>query len=248
MRKLKWIALTISGIFLIGLVGFTFWATNTPTPMAEAQMALASDEEVEVQSKPWLVFQPTGDAPTAGLVFYPGGRVDPRAYAPAARRIAQSGYLVVVAPMPLNLAVFGVDRAREVISAFPGIRHWAIAGHSLGGAMAANFADQNPDLVDGIALWAAYPANKVDLSDQDIEAVSIYATRDGLASLSDIQSSLSRLPPETRWVAIEGGNHAQFGWYGPQAGDQEAGISREDQQNQIVQATLKLLDSIDSQR
>jgi hypothetical protein len=47
-------------------------------------------------------------------------------------------------------------------------------------------------------------------------------------------------------VPIEGGNHAQFGWYGTQAGDGQATISREAQQAQIVDATTALLASVGS--
>jgi hypothetical protein len=42
-------------------------------------------------------------------------------------------------------------------------------------------------------------------------------------------------------VAVQGGNHAQFGWYGPQDGDNAPAISREAQQGQVVEATLALL-------
>jgi len=70
--------------------------------MSEALEALDSDEIVTVQNEPWLVFQPAQETPTTGSDFYPGGRVDPRAYAPAAYKIAENGYLVVIVPMPLN--------------------------------------------------------------------------------------------------------------------------------------------------
>jgi len=248
MRKLKWIALILGIMLLLGVMSFAIWAMNPPQLMPEAQAALISDESVEVQSEPWLIFQPTKGTPDAGLILYPGGRVDPRAYAPAARIIAKSGYLVVVVPMPLNLAVFGADQAENVISSFREIRYWAIGGHSLGGAMAARFAAQNPDSIDGIVLWASYPANSNGLSTSNLKAVSIYGTRDGLSSFTQILASRTLLPSDTRWVAIEGGNHAQFGWYGPQAGDNEAAISRADQQDQILRATLELLASLDREQ
>src|SRR3990170_1004030 len=131
MRKLKWIALILGIMLLLGVMSFAIWAMNPPQLMPEAQAALISDESVEVQSEPWLIFQPTRGTPDTGLILYPGGRVDPRAYAPEARIIAESGYLVVVVPMPLNLAVFGADQAGNVISAFPDVDHWVIGGHSL---------------------------------------------------------------------------------------------------------------------
>ena len=95
--------------------------------------------------------------------------------------------------------------------------------------------------VRGLVLWAAYPAGSDDLSGYQLATGSIYGTRDGLATLDEIDASRPLLPPDTQWTAIQGGNHAQFGWYGPQSGDNEATISREEQQAQIVEATLQLL-------
>jgi dienelactone hydrolase len=242
LKRLWWI---LPLILVLALAGFVIWALAVPSPMPEALAALQSDEQVQVQQEPFLVFRPVGVEPTTGLILYPGGRVDARAYAPAARAIAQAGYLVVIPPMPLNLAVFAPDRAAEVMQAFPEIEHWAVGGHSLGGAMAARFADQHPEAVDGLALWASYPAASNDLSDASLTVTSISGTRDGLSTPDKIEASRALLPADTEWVAIEGGNHGQFGWYGLQRGDGEATISREDQQEQIVGATIDLLSRLD---
>lgn len=244
MRRLKWVFLGIGILLLLSLSGFIIWAMNPASAMPEAQQAMISDNMVEVQKDPWLVFQPTGESPETGLIIYPGGRVDPVAYAPAARKIAENGYLVVIVPMPLNLAVFGANQAKEIVSAFPEVQNWVIAGHSLGGAMAARFADMNPDSIDGLVLWAAYPAESNDLSTSDLKTMSISGTQDGLSTPAKIQASLSLLPTDTQVVAIQGGNHGQFGWYGFQSGDNEATITRSDQQEQIIQATLALLESV----
>jgi len=223
------------------VAAFVIWANTGPAPMPEAQAALQSDEQVRVESGPWLLFQPVGVEPTTGLVLYPGGRVDPRAYAPAARALAAEGYLVAIVPMPLDLAVLAPDRAADVMAAFPNVEKWVIGGHSLGGAIAARFAHQNPGMVHGLVLWASYPATSDDLSDRDMLVASIYGTQDGLATGDKIAASRPLLPSATNWVAIQGGNHAQFGWYGPQDGDNEASVSRQEQQSQIVAATLDLL-------
>lgn len=215
--------------------------------MPEALAALQSDDQVQVETEPWLLFRPVGEEPTTGLILYPGGRVDPRAYAVAARALAGEGYQVVIVPMPLNLAVLAPGRVAEVMAAFPEVKHWAVGGHSLGGSMAARFAHQNPGVVQGLALWASYPASGNDLSDHHLIATSIYGTRDGLATEEKIAASRTLLPPDTRWVPIEGGNHAQFGWYGPQAGDNPASISRQVQQEQIVAATLALLSQLEDE-
>ena len=192
-----------------------------------------------------MAFSPVGADPSAGLVLYPGGRVDYRAYAPAARAIASEGFLVVIVPMPFGLAVLAPERALEIAEAYPEVDKWAIGGHSLGGAMAARFAYQHPELVEGLVLWASYPAANDDLSSRDIEVTSIYGTRDGLATFEDIDDSRPLLPAGTRWVAIEGGNHAQFGWYGEQRRDNEATISRALQQQQVIETTVELMRRLD---
>jgi pimeloyl-ACP methyl ester carboxylesterase len=234
-------------VFLIVLAlvvgGFVVWAESTPRPMPEALEALAASaqtDEVVVSTQSWLVFRPRDLEPLTGLVLYPGGRVDPRSYAPAARDIAAEGHLVVIVPMPLNLAFFAPGRATAVIDAFPDVKHWAIGGHSLGGAMAARFAYQQPSAIEGLVLWAAYPAEGNTPAEHQRAVVSIYGTLDGLATPVEIDASRPLLPSDTGWVAIEGGNHAQFGWYGTQAGDNAATISREAQQQMVVSGTAHL--------
>ncbi|NIV33797.1 MAG: alpha/beta hydrolase [Anaerolineae bacterium] len=244
MRFLKRWWWLLPAVLILILGGFLVWAGTAAAPMPEALAALQSDAQVEVDTDPWLVFRPVAEDPAVGLVFYPGGRVDPRAYAPAARALAQEGYVAVIVPMPLNLAFFAPDRAAEVMAAFPQVQDWAVGGHSLGGAMSARFAYQNPEMVGGLALWAAYPASGDDLSRYSLVVTSIYGTLDGLATEEKIEASRPLLPPDTSWVAIEGGNHAQFGWYGPQSGDNPATISRAEQQEQVVAATLALLSDL----
>jgi len=226
-------------------LGFVLWANNPLPAMPEAIAALESDAAVTVTQGDWITFAPTGATPTTGLIFYPGGRVDPRAYAPPLRALAAAGYYVALVPMPLNLAVFGVDRANAVIAANPQIEQWALGGHSLGGAMSAAFIDGNPGVMDGLFFWAAFPADNNDLSDQPaLHVSSIYGTLDGLATVDEVQASQRLLPAAAVFVPIEGGNHAQFGYYGDQPGDNPATISREEQQLQVIAATAALLETI----
>jgi hypothetical protein len=246
LKKRWWLILI--GILATAMIGFVAWGLIIPTPMPEAIAAMQSDNQVKVTSKPWLVFQPVDGMPTTGFIIYPGGRVDPRAYAPQAHEIASKGYLVVIVPMPLNLAVFGSNKASKVIDEFPNIENWVIGGHSLGGSMAALYAYNHSDQIDGLVLWASYPASSNDLSNSNLKVVSISASLDGLATPDKIEASRQLLPADTTWVNIIGGNHAQFGWYGSQAGDETATISRTDQQTQVVRATLELLNSIDDMR
>jgi hypothetical protein len=238
------ILLAVAGLLIILVAAFVAWGSTPAQPMPEALAALQSNPQANVTSGKWLTFQSAGEQPSTGFILYPGGRVDYRAYAPAAQAIAEEGYLVVIVRMPLNLAVFNPQAALGVIAAHPEIKHWAVGGHSLGGSMAANFVYTHPGAVEGLVLWASYPAASNDLSRSDVRVLSISGMLDGLSTPVKIAASRPLLPAVTTWVPIEGGNHAQFGWYGAQAGDDPATISREEQQGQIVMATLEFLGSL----
>jgi hypothetical protein len=243
----KWKALprkAKAGILILaflggGVLGFVIWAETPNPPMAEAIAALQSDTEVTVSTSPFITFTPAGSTPATGFIFYPGGRVDERSYAPAAREIAKAGYLVVITPMPLNLAVFAISKGREAVAAYPAITKWAIGGHSLGGSMAAELVSQDPALFDGLIFWASYPAG--NLSSLAVKVLSISASNDGLSTPGKILASHANLPSGATYVEIAGGNHGQFGWYGDQPGDNPATISRVTQQGIIVASTSAFL-------
>jgi hypothetical protein len=242
LKRILWLA---AALILIAAAGFVIWGLTPSQPMPQALSALESDQAVTVTQGRWLVFSPVQPAqPETGLIFYPGGHVDTRAYAPQAHAVAAQGYLVIIPQMPLNLAVLNVNAADEIIRAYPRVKNWAIGGHSLGGAMAAAFLYQHPQAADGLVLWASYPAAGNSLADSELKVVSISASRDGLSTPAKITASKTLLPVSTRWVQIMGGDHAQFGWYGAQSGDLPAEISREEQQAQTVNATLALLGEI----
>lgn len=242
MRRITKVGVLVIIVLLAaGIIGYLVWTSNPYQPMPEALEALKSDARVQVETDGWLIFRSRTSEPTIGFIFYPGALIDARAYAPAAHAIASSGYLVVIVPMPFNLALFDSNRAAQVIAKFPSIRRWAIGGHSLGGVAAAMFVKNHPDTVGAIAFWASYPADS--LSDTRVAAASIYGTNDG--SVDQLLKARSLMPPLTRWVAIDGGNHGQFGYYGLQAGDGTATITREEQQRQIVSATVELLSRIE---
>lgn len=243
----KWLRALLSGflaLLLLGSGGFVLWASNPLPAMPEALAALQSDEQVDVRVEGnRLSFVPRSNSPNTAFIFYPGGRVDERAYAPLAHEIAAQGFLVVIVRMPLNLAVFNPNAAEAVLETYPQIQQWVVGGHSLGGSMAANYARQNLSKVNGLILLASYPASSADLSKTDLAVLSIYATQDRLATVEKIRASEALLPPTTEWVAIEGGNHAQFGWYGEQPGDGLATLSRQEQHRQTLSAIVNFLQS-----
>ncbi len=243
-RILRKLWLEIFGFFMALAIAFLAWSLIIPAPMAQAKDAARPDYEVLVSRGQWWVFRPILVTPTAGFIIYPDTRVDPRAYAPQAHALAAQGFLVVIVPMPLNLTIFGSERATQVIDSFPEIKYWAIGGHAQGGVMAASYAYKHPGKVQGLVLWAASPSRSANLSGKAIQVISISASLDGITTPKKVDASHSLLPASTIWAVIVGGNHAQFGWYGTQVRDNPAAISRETQQSQVLQATLDFLKSI----
>lgn len=246
MRKkwLKRIAIGLLSLLLLGSIAFIAWGLDPLEAMPIALNALESDNKVLVIPKTRMVFTPQTLTDKTGVIIYPGGHVDPRAYAPLAKAIAKEGYLVILPRMPLNLAIFGINKAQEIMQANPQIEIWVIGGHSLGGAMAAEYVAKNPNEMAGLFLWASYSAENTDLSQlENLNVLSIYGTEDG--SVEALRQSRERLPDTVTWVEMEGANHAQFGWYGLQPGDGVAAISREMQQAIILEETLQFLASID---
>ena len=240
-RVLQRVLLALLAVLLVAGAAVYAYAGHPAQPTERALAALSADSAVSVFSGRWLEFRPATAKPTAGLVIYPGGLVDYRAYAPIAHAVAVQGYFVAIVPMPLGLAVLAPNRALEVIAAHPEIERWAVGGHSLGGSMAATFAKGHPDLVEGLVLWASYPAQWDDLSRSGLAVASIYGTNDGLATGAKIDASRALLPADTAWVEIPGGNHAQFGSYGAQSGDNPASIGEVEQQALVASATIDLL-------
>jgi dienelactone hydrolase len=238
---IKRISLTVLTLLIVATAAFVIWAENPLDAMPEAITALESDADVLVTDKDWMVFSPADGTPETGVIIYPGGHVDPRAYSPLAKEIARAGYLVVLPPVPLNLAFTAINVADEIMAANPAVEHWYVGGHSLGGSMAAEYVAANADKVDGLFLWASYSAESTDLSAiPGLQVLSIYGTENGGAE--EIRLSKERSPADTTWVEMQGGNHAQFGWYGIQPGDGVATISHEEQQAWIWEETLAFIE------
>ena len=244
MKLFKRILLGLLAVTVISAFAFTLWAKTPSQPTETALQALRSDAQVTVtQQNGFITFEPVTQRTTTGFIFYPGGRVDYRAYAPVLRKIAEQGYFVALVKVNLNLAFFDINAADKVIATYPQIERWGIGGHSLGGVAAAIYTKDNLDTIRAIAFLASYPADD-SLKDTNILVTSIYGTNDGLSTGGKIEASKALLPAHTQYIAIDGGNHGQFGSYGEQAGDNAASISAEEQWDQIATATVRMLASL----
>ncbi len=159
--------------------------------------------------------------PRAGLIFYPGGKVDHRAYAPLLQELASKGVLAVLVEMPLRLAVLdqnaAADVREELAEQYPAVTDWYLGGHSLGGSMAAAHAAKNTDSYRGVILLASYSTK--DLTDSGLRVLTVRGGSDGILDEGKYHHNLANLPEGYVERVLPGANHAGFGSYGHQPGD-----------------------------
>lgn len=242
---IRWIWVRVG--LLAGVV-FVGWSLLAYRATGVARAALTSDARVEVTDRQdhW-VFAPRGQTADAGLIFYAGALVDPVAYAPLARAVAERGYPVLLVELPRRAAFGGADGAAPLTRAInatlglPEVKEWVVAGHSRGGKVAATLARTNAGALAGLVLIGTSHPRDFSLANSRLQVTQIYGTRDTVADVEKVHQARRNLPPATRDVRIDGGNHSQFGHYGFQPGDWPATISREEQQRITVDALVTVL-------
>ena len=208
-------------------------AGSGPSPSAKPSLSSVTDEPTAI------TLTPEGRSATTGLVFYPGARVEARAYVDILKLAADAGFLVVILKEPLNLSLLDGNQAGSAMAAHPEVTTWAVGGHSLGGVSASSFAKGNTE-VAGLLLYASYPLDSLR-ERAGLKVASISGTKDGLSTPAKVDASRALLPDDTTFVAVEGGNHAFFGNYGPQPGDGEPAVGRDVAQAEISRATVQFL-------
>ena len=184
-----------------------------------------------------VVFEPAGAK--VGFIFYPGGKVEHNAYQPLMADLAREGVLCVLVEMPFNLAVLDVNAADGIMAQYPEIEEWYIGGHSLGGSMAAAYLADHVDEYEGLILLGSY--STADLSDTELEVISIYGSEDKVLNRDKYNENRQNLPDDFVEVVIDGGCHAHFGLYGAQDGDGTPTISSTEQVRITVESIMEFL-------
>ncbi len=223
----KKLLIVIMALVLAAAAGFFVYVSDYYRADAAA-LTLLNDPAVRVGSD-HLVVSPAEPSDTA-LIFYPGAKVEYTAYLPILKEITdRSGITVILVKMPFNLAIFDADAAGRFMAAHSEIQRWYVGGHSMGGAMASDYASNHPENVQGLILMGAY-------------LYGSYPPQRTLTVYGTLNTSVAEKVDHTEQVIIiEGGNHAQFGNYGPQKGDPDASISAQEQQAVTVDAVDKFL-------
>ena len=201
--------------------------------------AFAPEDKITVSSMKNgnIVFEP--ENASVGLIFYPGGKVDHNAYQPLMEMLAREGVLCVLVKMPFRLAIFDINAADGIQAEYPEIENWYIGGHSLGGSMAASYLTNHAEEYEGLILLGSY--STADLSDTDLDVLSIYGNEDEVLNRKKYDKNKSNLPEDFTEVVIEGGCHAYFGMYGAQDGDGTPTISNHEHIRLTVESIMKVL-------
>jgi len=249
-RKRKIIRLALGSFWLVVVAWlfFSMQARGVGEAVLQSNAAVTVSETAET-----LTFSPIPDTNKVALVFLPGALADPIAYTPMARQLAERGYAVVIIKVPFRVALLASQeeevhgRMQKLLHQDAGGHAWVLGGHSRGGAMAADFVGDEPASWAGLLLVGTSHPRERDLSALTLPVTKVFGSEDGLASEEEVRAFADNLPTGTTWVRIEGGNHAQFGWYGYQLGDGQATISREDQQRRLVDAIHMMLTRVTEQ-
>ena len=206
----------------------------------EAAEALKSTETVTVEKISGIkyAFVPKGEI-KAGLIFYPGAKVEWIAYAPVMQEMANKGILCVLCHMPGNIAFFNTNAANGIQKKYSSVKDWYIGGHSLGGVVAANYVSGHLDEYKGIIFFASYTTK--DLSNSNLKCLSLLGDKDTVLDMDSYNKNKSNMPKNAIEYTIKGGCHSYFGVYCPQDGDGVPEIERDEQIKIIAEQTSNFI-------
>lgn len=224
MKKKGVIKKLVVLLVLLSLGAFT-WYVNDYYHAEEIALKVLDEDNIIV-SKDSIILKGNSEV---GIIFYPGAKVEAESYLPLLSKLRDKGFTTILVKMPFNMAIFNSNAADKVIEENKNIKHWYIAGHSMGGAMASSYAAKNQEKVEGLILLGSYIYG--DYPEE--RALTIYGSLN--------QSVEDKINYTKNIVEIEGGNHAQFGNYGFQKGDSKATITVEEQQDISVEAIVRFI-------
>lgn len=235
-RKSKKIAIVLIGIVVV-FTGALFLYTNDyyRSEVSVEDYAVSSDYTIDEFKHGIFV---DGSGTKDAVIFYPGAKVEYTSYLPLCVKLAEQGIDCFLVEMPFHLAIFGMNKAGKIMDNYS-YENWYLAGHSLGGAMAANYVADNVQNFAGLIMLAAYPTKA--LVSEDLKVLSVYGNKDTVLNKEKLEAGTEFVPEHYTEIGLGGANHAGFGNYGPQEGDGEATMEREKQQDMTVHYILKMI-------
>lgn len=228
--KIKKLGLIVVVVLIVLLISVGIYVSDYYHSSISKEQVLAETNIVVTEVADGYFYD--GEDEASLLIFYPGAKVDTLAYHTLMVLLAEQGYDCYLVDMPFHLAFFGKDYAEEIIKT-RNYQKYYLAGHSLGGAMAASFTANHQEQIDGLILLGAYGTQ--EMTEYDGKVISIYGSEDKVLNQDNLKQGRDLMPESYCEVLLSGGNHAQFGDYGIQQGDGKATISPIEQKEQTVE-------------
>lgn len=242
-KKIRKIILIVIGVSLLlsaAVIGMILLNERAAAQPLDAYEAAYRDTIISITDNGDVEILPLKENdPKTGIIFYAGAQIEPQAYIPLLARLSEQGYCCFIPNLTSNMAALEPNAAEQVIRDHPEISRWYIAGHSMGGLTASGYADDHRNEIDGLIFIAAY-SNR-DMSDANIPVLAVFGDTDGVMNKELYDERLIWNPKDFEEHIIPGANHAQFGDYGEQPGDNEAKITAEEQQRQTADIILDWL-------
>lgn len=227
MTLLRKIILAIAtGLLIVSIVAVSY--TSNPYTASNEMYELIDTSSFTEYTDHYQFYNQDGQTE---IIIMPGGLVDASSYLYLGYKLYLAGFEVTIVKPPLYLAIIQPNQVASFISNY---QRTVLIGHSLGGVVAANAANKYE--VDALVLLASYAMKDVN----DIDVLALTGTKDLILDIDRYQANKSHFDTAIE-VAIDGGNHAQFGWYGEQKGDGNATITVKQQQDLIVQEIITFL-------
>jgi len=229
-------------VWFTAVIIFFIWNWSTFQAKDVSDKFFKSENGLKVSENEDLISFEIDDAKKE-VIFFPGGLVDPDAYVPLARDIADKGFTVHIVKMPWRMSIWGYEKINELFTLSDG-KKYILGGHSQGAKMAAQYVYENPGKLSGLFLLGTSHPRDVDMSTMQIPTLKIYGEFDGLASVGEVMENKNKLPANTELVMVSGGNHSQFGNMGHLLMDDSATITREKQQEKVLDLLIPFLNEI----
>ena len=234
LKRVLWSLAIVLVLAVVGVLAYTQIGVMAAEP--EPLASVRENPAITVtDADEGIVLAPADGDSDLGLVFIPGAKVEPWAYAAILQGLAEEGTTVVITRPWLNLAFFDPRGLDAFTSAAPDIDVWGVGGHSLGGVRACQLAAD----ADALVLFGSYCAT--DVSESGLPVLSLSGSEDGLSTQEKIADARDLLPADAEMVEIEGASHASFGDYGPQDGDGTPTISTDEMHDEVTRLTEEFL-------
>ncbi|MGT2666070.1 alpha/beta hydrolase [Streptococcus rifensis] len=237
-KRILFIFLLLAVVFLLAGL-FLRLKTYKADSYAQKSVSVARQQTASYYFFKPTVTQESHKGPP--LIIYGGGLVETQAYAYLAVSLAENGSPVYLLKSPLKLPILNQDQALQVIEQHD-LQDVHLIGHSLGG-VAASTAASSSDTIKGLILLASYPSEKTDLSQSKLVVLSITADHDQVLNWETYDQAKKRLPQNTQYVTIPGGNHSGFGLYGQQDGDGQSTMTPLQQQKELISIITRFLEA-----